>query len=109
MNKKVFNDPKPVNAEKLEQKLEDFNQLMLRYENLLNAKAYLTGNKMTWIDVLIFIEIETVLIMYRIELPSRCRKLLRWQDKLSQEPSIKTVNSEFLKLVQDWDLYAPNK
>ena len=82
---------------------------MLRYEAQLKSQPYLTGSQMTFVDIVIFIEIETVLLMYRSELPEQCQNMLVWQDTLSKLPALMSVNSEFLRLVQDWDLYAPNQ
>ena len=109
VNKKVFNASRPIDLEKLEQCLTDFKELMLRYEAQLKSQPYLTGSQMTFVDIVIFIEIETVLLMYRSELPEQCRNMLVWQDTMSKLPALMSVNSEFLRLVQDWDLYAPNQ
>ena len=37
VNKKVFNAPKPIDLQKLEQGLADFDEIMLRYENQLKS------------------------------------------------------------------------
>ena len=47
---------------------------------------------MTFIDIVVFMEIESVLLIYRKELPDSCPKLLRWQDQLGKEPALLSVN-----------------
>ena len=80
---------------------------MLRYENQLKKQPYLTGNQISFVDIVVFIEIETVLLMHHCQLPKSCQQLLRWQNLLRREPALMSVNQEFINLQQDWDLYAP--
>ena len=108
VNKKVHCSSKPYDLRKLEKCLETFNQILTtHFEAKLDKQAYLTGQRLTYVDIVASIEIETVLLMYQTDIPFNCSNLQCWQDQLSQEPAINSVNREFLKLVQDWDLYAP--
>ena len=62
-NKKVFNMPKqPIDQEKLERYLQDFILILQKYEGQLRSNPYLTGQKITFVDIVIFIEIETFFI-----------------------------------------------
>ena len=65
VNKKVFNTSKPIDQVKLDQNLNYFSEIMLRYEKQLKKEPFLTGKQITFVDVIVFIEIETVLLMYR--------------------------------------------
>ena len=81
---------------------------MKRYERLLLENDYLTGPKRTFVDIVVFMEIETIQIMFKRDLPSKCTRLQTWHKTLMKERVLHNINNEFFSVVQDWDLYAEN-
>ena len=55
--------------------LDDFTQLISSYEQHLQKGTFLTGNQITYVDVAIFIEIDTVKVLFRNDLPGNCTLL----------------------------------
>ena len=68
-------------------------------------ECYITGPKMSIVDVMLFCEIETICLMYKRDVPSHLSKVASWYEKLAQEESLKRVNASFKELVVKYDLY----
>ena len=51
----------------------------------LGQHKFLAGDQMTFVDVLVFIELETVLIMYKLHTPEGATNLEKWQDEMCKE------------------------
>ena len=108
-NLKVFKDKHLLNKKKMWDYLVDFDNLMLRYEKQLQKHDNLTGPKMTFIDIIVFNEIETILLMYSRDLPNTCPKLKAWLTTLRKEKPLEVVNAKLFEAVEYFDLYAPHE
>ena len=78
-------DPKSVKDELK----EFFDQILSRLEEKLITLKYLTGEKMTFIDVMVYCEIRTVMRLYKREiLKEESPNLANWYDELSQTDAV---------------------
>ena len=84
--------------------LDDFTQLVSAYEYHLQKSTFLTGNQMTYVDVVIFIEIDTVRVLFRNDLPGDCPMLNQWYKNMKREKELARINENFYELVRTRNL-----
>ena len=77
------------------EKTEETNQekkekgLLGKLEETLVKKKYLTGEKITVIDIMFYCEIVTICKLYNREIPrDHCSCVADWYDNIAKEPSI---------------------
>ena len=66
--------------------------ILTKVDAYLIKGGYITGPKITIVDIMILCEIETICKMYNRELPSNLSKLADWYERLSSERALKKVN-----------------
>ena len=92
------NDPKA--KERLQTWLYEFDSQLLEKLNLeLNKYEYLTGPKLSVIDIVVHQEIYQVLHMYDRQLPQHLTKMHEWYEKVGEIEAVKNVSQEFDKVL----------
>ncbi len=71
---------------------EFFDIILLKINDYLDESGYLTGKKISVVDIMVYCEIQTVCIMYKKDIPENLTKLCAWFEKLSSEEAIVNVN-----------------
>ena len=72
---------------------KEYNQNILQaYEDLLKKNTFLTGQKITVVDIIVYSEIETIIKLTKEPIPSHFGSLSAWYDKLSENKTIKEAN-----------------
>ena len=61
--------------------MDSYYHGIMQLEYYLKKHDYLTGDQMTYVDVVAFIEIDTLNTIYQQELPRECPKLIEWYRK----------------------------
>ena len=79
-------EPSEMDKGRLEQNLNDFNESLVRYEQLLGEHSYLSGPERTHVDIIIFVGIDTINTIYKREIPVECPKLAKWFKQLADIP-----------------------
>ena len=66
--------------------------ILTKVDAYLIKGSYITGPKITIVDIMIICEIETICKMYNRELPQNLSKLADWYERLSSERALKKVS-----------------
>lgn len=78
-NPKVFGQKRRTDDKRIQQYLNEFFDLILtKVDAYLVKGGYITGPKISIVDIMIFCEIETICKMYKRTLPSSLTKLADW-------------------------------
>ena len=92
-NPKVFGQKRRTDDKRIKQYLSEFFDLILtKLDAYLIKGGYITGPKITIVDIMIVCEIETICRMYKRELPQNLTKLADWHGRLIEERALKKVN-----------------
>ena len=94
------NDPKA--KERLQTWIYEFDSQLLEKLNLELSKPnneYLTGAKVSVIDIVVHQEIHQVLAMYDRQLPQHLTKMHEWYEKVGEIEAVKNVSAEFNKVL----------
>ena len=92
-NPKVFGQKRRTDDKRIKQYLSEFFDLILtKLDAYLIKGGYITGPKITIVDIMIVCEIETICRMYKRELPQNLSKLADWYGRLINERALKKVN-----------------
>ena len=84
---------------------EFFDHILSRLEEKLVELTYLTGEKMTIVDIMVYCEIKTILKLYKREISAeKSENLLKWYEELSQNKFVKEIDGEFDKVCTEWKL-----
>ena len=90
------NAPDASNADvkrKVEMRMAEFEQKRLtKLGELLDQHKNLTGDQVSFIDIVVYCEINQVLAMYDRTIPQHMAKLCEWYDEMSENEIIKEVN-----------------
>ena len=70
---------------------ELFSIIMLKLDAELKDQGYLTGIKISIVDIMMVIEIQTICVMYSKSIPENFVKLTQWYDKIVNEEAIQKV------------------
>ena len=88
VNPKVFNIPlRKANSVEVELK-EFFTEILGKLEKNLVDRDNLSGSQFTFIDIMFYVEIYTILKLYQKEIPSQHPQLVKWYDSVSKEPVV---------------------
>ena len=82
-----------------------FETILDKYDEQLKTKTYLAGEQISVVDILLQIELHTILKMYRREIPDKYDSLITWYEQMEGNPILKDLNGEFDRIVDEWDLY----
>ena len=63
---------------RFERNMSDYQEFLQRYEQLLNENKYLTGSKRTFVDIVVYMEIDTIRVMYKQEFSADFPSLKAW-------------------------------
>ena len=77
------------------------DQLLKVYDESLKKNNFLTGEQITFVDIIVYCEIETIIKMTRETIPVYYAALSAWYDKISELAAIKHCNSELAKIIDD--------
>ena len=84
---------------------EFFVILFADIEKKLCDRIWLTGDAMTFVDVMFYVEIYTVLKLYSKKIQSSDHpKLAKWYDTLSRDEIIMKYNAMFDEVCREWNL-----
>ena len=83
--KKVLEKNQQIDFERQQRRLSDFEEFLARYDELLQQSEYLSGPSLTYIDIVVFVEIDTVSLIFNRPIPQTCSKLQSWFDNLAKE------------------------
>ena len=61
---------------------------------------------LTIVDIVVFIELDTINSMYQQDIHGDCPKLKSWFIKLSAIPELKKSQKDYLTILSNWDLYG---
>ena len=59
---------------------------------------------MTYVDLAVYIEIDTIKTLFNTGVPSNCPNLAQWYDKLKKDSALSQVNRNFYELVNSQKL-----
>ena len=59
---------------------------------------------MTYVDVAIFIEIDSVKVLFKDDLPGNCPLLRQWYQNMKKEKELAKINENFYELVRTRNL-----
>ena len=71
----------------------------------LADSGFITGPKLSIIDVRLYTEITTICVMFKREVPDRMSKLANWYDAMGHRQAIQEQNEKFKQLVESNNLY----
>jgi len=54
----------------------------------LNESGYMTGPKISVVDIMVYCEIDTICLMYNRDVPANLAKLANWYERLAREESL---------------------
>ena len=66
----------------------------------------MSGPQLSIVDIVVFIELDTINSMYKQDIHDDCPKLKSWFAKLSAAPELKKSQKDFLTVLSNWDLYG---
>ena len=96
VNPKVFNQNSKKQADIDDELNEFFDPILGKLEETLVRKKYLTGEKITVIDIMFYCEIVTILKLYSREIPrDHCSCVADWFNNIAAEAAIVEVDNEF--------------
>ena len=105
VNPKVFNQNSKKQADIDDELNEFFDPILGKLEETLVRKKYLTGDKITVIDIMFYCEIVTILQLYDREISrDHCSCVADWFNNIAQEAPIQEVDKEFKNVCQQWNL-----
>ena len=79
---------------------EFFDQILNKLEEKLSRQKYLTGEKLTIIDIMFYCEIVTILKMYNKEVPrDQCACLHEWFETLSKNPALMEMDNHLASVL----------
>ena len=103
---KVTNQPCKVSAERIDEYLvEFFNLILEKIDNYLPDSEYITGPKISIVDLIVFFEINTICLMYNRDVPEKFAKLVTWYNKLTSLQSIHDQTEKFKAVLDQHGLY----
>ena len=76
----------------------------MRFNEELQKYQYLTGPKMTVIDIIAYCEINQVLAMYQRKIPQQLTKLVEWYENIGEIEAIKEMNAKLVEVLDQHNL-----
>ena len=96
VNPKVFKQTSKKAPDIDDEITEFFEPILGKLEEQLVKKTYLTGEKMTVIDIMFYCEIVTILKLYHREIPrDNCSLVANWYENIAKDPAIQEVDRIF--------------
>ena len=77
---------------------------MQKLNKELNKYEYLTGNKLSVVDFVVFCEIQQVLKMYGRHLPHHLSKLHEWYEKIEALPALAEITPKLDEVIAQYGL-----
>ena len=96
VNPKVFKQTSKKTPDIDDELTEFFEPILGKLEEQLVRKTFLTGEKMTVIDIMFYCEIVTILKLYNREIPrDNCSLVANWYENIAKDPAIQEVDKIF--------------
>ena len=81
--------------------MAEFEQKRLtKLGELLDQHKYLTGNAVSFVDIVVYCEVYQVLSMYNRVIPPHMAKLSEWYDEMGESEVIKEVNQKLNEVIE---------
>ena len=94
-------DPKV--KERLDLWLHEFeDQIIVKFNIELKKHEFLTGPEFSVIDIIVFCEIQQVVLMYERPIPAHLTKLNEWYDKINAFESTQSVTTELTNVIEEF-------
>ena len=91
----------PEVKKKVEIRMAEFEQKRLtKLGELLDQHKYLTGNAVSFVDIVVYCEVYQVLSMYNRVIPPHMAKLSEWYDEMGESEVIKEVNQKLNEVIE---------
>ena len=81
--------------------MAEFEQKRLtKLGELLQQHKYLTGDQISFVDIVVYCEVFQVLTMYDRTVPPHMAKLCEWYDEMGENEAIKAINKKLVDVIE---------